>query len=246
MKQMGFFKNSNLPDRAVGQVIIGEDYVSELGGALMSLGIGVIACPNNERVDPRLRSHVDLSALHMGGNRLVVSEAVATGGFISALSGLGAEITLSKAPFGCKYPEDAGLCAAVIGERIFHNKSLSVLPNEPRLIDVKQGYAKCTVCIVNENAAVTSDRGMARAMAAAGLDVLTVRDGYISLEGYDKGFIGGASFKIAPDLLALTGTLDGHPDRTQIELFLLSHGVKPVYLTGKRIFDIGSAVPIML
>lgn len=242
---MRFLEKANLPDRDVSRVIIGEDYSAKLREALEVYGVKVFACPNNCRVDPRLRSHADLSVLHLGGNRFIISEAVATGEFVSALRELGAEITLTKAPSGSKYPDDAGLCAAVIGSRVFHNSSLSVLSDESRLINVKQGYAKCTVCIVNENAVITSDKGLAKKMAAEGLDVLTISDGYISLEGYNNGFIGGSAFKIATDKLAFTGNLEEHPDKAEIEKYLFDHGVKPLYLTEKCIFDIGSAIPVL-
>lgn len=242
---MNFFEKPNLPNRAVIRVIVGEDYVSELREALEERSIEVIACPINGIVDPRLHSHIDLSVLHQGGNRLIVSEAVANEKFTSVLRELGTAITFCKAPYGSNYPDDAGLCAAIIGEKVFHNRSLSVLSENQKLIDVRQGYAKCTVCIVSENAAITSDRGMARAMSDEGINVLTICDGYISLDGFNNGFIGGSAFKISADKLAFTGTLDEHPDKVEIEQFLLANEVKPVYLTKKCIFDIGSAIPIM-
>lgn len=242
---MRFFEKANLPDRAVSRVIIGEDYSAKLREALKLYNIEAIACPNNCRVAPLLRSHVDLSVLHLGGNRFIISEAVAAGEFVAALRELGAEITLTKAPSGSKYPDDAGLCAAVIGRRVFHNSSLSMLSDESSLINVRQGYAKCTTCIVNENAVITSDKGMAKKMTDEGLDVLSISDGFISLKGYKNGFIGGSAFKIAPDKLAFTGSLKDHPDKAAIETFLLFHGVKPLYLTEKCIFDIGSAIPIL-
>lgn len=242
---MGFVDNPNLPNKSISRVIIGEDYVSELREALEERSIEVIACPLNGIVDPRLHSHIDLSVLHQGGNRLIVSEAVANEKFTSVLRELETAITFCKAPYGSNYPDDAGLCAAIIGEKVFHNRSLSVLSENQKLIDVRQGYAKCTTCVVSENAAITSDRGMARAMSDAGLDVLTICEGYISLDGYHNGFIGGSAFKIAKDKLAFTGTLDEHPDKGKIEQFLLANNVMPIYLTQNCIFDIGSAIPIM-
>ena len=109
---------------------------------------------------------------------------------------------------------------------------------------MRQGYAKCCACVVNEGAMITSDTGIAKAAARHGVDVLRIRPGYIELEGFDTGFIGGASFKISPERLAFTGRLDAHPDVARIESFLRERGVEPVYLTDSPAFDIGSAVPL--
>lgn len=73
--------------------------------------------------------------------------------------------------------------------------------------------------------------------------MLRIRPGYIELAGFDTGFIGGAAFRISERALAFTGRLDSHPDRADIEAFLRSRGIEPVYLTDRPAFDIGSAVP---
>jgi len=59
------------------------------------------------------------------------------------------------------------------------------------LIPVKQGYAKCSLCIVSENAVITADEGLAYTLCRAGLDVLKIIPGCIRLPGYGYGFIGG-------------------------------------------------------
>ena len=66
----------------------------------------------------------------------------------------------------------------------------------------------------------------------------------VGLEGFDCGFIGGAAFKISRELLAFTGRLDEHPDRGAILAFLDRHGVRPLYLTDRPAFDIGSGLAI--
>ena len=74
------------------------------------------------------------------------------------------------------------------------------------------------------------------------MDVLQIRPGHIALEGYDYGFIGGASFLLDSNTLAFTGHLDVHPDRDRILDFLRQHGVSAVFLTESPVFDIGGAV----
>ena len=242
---MHFIKKPNLPAKKVSKVIIGEEYAPILSPLLQLYGVSVLACPRNLMLDKRLGSHVDLSVLHLGGKRLYVSNAVASPSFISDLSELGAEIELRAEPCKSTYPEDAKLCACLIGGMIYHNSGATVFNSAPGFVNVKQGYAKCAACVVTDNATITSDRGIAKGMLAQGLDVLKISPGNIDLDGFETGFIGGSTFKLSEDILALTGSLDSHPDKAKIESFLRSHGVEPVYLCDRKIFDMGSAIPLI-
>lgn len=240
-----FVKFPSLPSNKLEKVIIGEEYAEQLRPLLLNYGISVLTCPKNNLLDRRLSSHVDLSVLHLGGKRFCVSKAVAIPSFVSELSEMGAEIDLRSEPRGSTYPDDSKLCACLIGGNVYHNSSASILKATSGFINVRQGYAKCATCVVTGNAAITSDNGIAKAMHSQGIEVLLISPGYIRLEGYESGFIGGSTFKLSQDTLAFTGSLYTHPDKDRIERFLLSHGVKHIYLSETKIFDIGSAIPLI-
>jgi hypothetical protein len=243
-----FVKTPNLPLGNVCVAAVGEDYAEEIGAALMPYGIKTLACPNNSFVDERLRSHIDLTVLHVCENRFIVSGAVLHSGFLNELRKLNADIIVSDAEVLPNYPFDAGLCVLSAGDRLFHNfkfsDSLLHNINLYKKVQVSQGYAKCAVCLISATAAITADHGMAGAMKSESFDVLEISSHGIELKGYDEGFIGGAAFKMAGDKLAFTGILSNHPDRNAIEGFLNLHGIKPVFLTDKPIFDVGSVLPI--
>lgn len=232
-------KTPHLPQGKVGLAALGAKYREILEEPLQNLGITQLWLPDNEAVDPRLSGHADLMLLHLGGNLVVTS----CGGEIpQVLSALGFEI-IRAAEQGREYPADARLCACVVGVRCIHNFKIS----DPAIsgferVDVRQGYAKCCTCVVDEGSIITSDAGIAKAAARHGMDVLGIRPGFIKLEGFDTGFIGGAAFRISERALAFTGQLDSHPDKAKIEAYLRSHGIEPVYLTEQPVFDIGSAV----
>ena len=232
----------NLPGKMVSAVLIGEDYAHLFRPVLLCMGVKTISCPANAAVDPRLRSHCDLSVLHAFDKRLLVSSHVATQSFLEELSGSDAIMEIVAKPYGGVYPQDAALCAAIVGGHAFHHRPFSVLSEDPRLIHVKQGYAKCAVCPVTENSAITSDAGIAAAMQNAGIDVLQISPGYIQLPGFNEGFIGGSAFKLSPEVLAFTGSFDEHPDAEGILRFISKQGVRAEILTDHPIFDIGSAV----
>ena len=145
-----------------------------------------------------------------------------------------------------RYPADAGLCVCRTGKTTIYNSKTVSECLKPYLngvlIDVPQGYTKCSVCVVTVSAIITADEVIAERCSSANMDVLRLSPGHITLEGYDYGFIGGAAFLLDDRTLAFTGTLDEHPDRDRILDFLQRHGVSAVFLTESPIFDIGGAV----
>ena len=111
-------------------------------------------------------------------------------------------------------------------------------------ICVKQGFTNCSVCTVGTHAIITSDSMIAGKSAKAGLDVLQITPGMIRLDGYDHGFIGGASLRIRDDLIAFTGHLDDHSDKDQILRFIHERGIQTVFLSEMPIFDIGGCITL--
>lgn len=109
------------------------------------------------------------------------------------------------------------------------------------LVDVKQGYAKCSVVIVDERSIITYDRGIAKSATSAGLDVLLVEPGHVELRGYNTGFIGGASGRVGGEII-FNGDLSAHPDFEAIRLFIEERCLKCVWFEGWPLTDIGSIV----
>lgn len=241
----------NLPKRA-DVVLIGEKYADKLEIPLKKRGILPIFIPSNPLVDPRLASHVDLTIFHAGGKRIYLAPFLQNDDFVICLEDLGAETVLADIRQTPQYPHDAALNIAVIGNSIIYNPKVSYKPavdfltisKKYRSIPCKQGYAKCSALVVNERSLITEDRGIAKGAMAAGLDVLEITPGYVSLDGFSHGFIGGAGFKLNSGELAFTGMLDSHPDKQRILDFLSVRNITPVYLTSEPIFDIGSVITL--
>lgn len=247
-----FVVSPNLPE-ACSALIYGEKYAGILRKHLDSLRIHSILLPDNPDVDKRLSGHADLSVLHTGGEKLYLAPYLKGSGFASQLADCGAQIVYPKITQETAYPADAQLNLCAVGNRVICNPGtasaeiveyLTIIKGNKR-VPVRQGYSRCAVCVVDADSIVTSDRGIAAAAAADGMKVLLICPGYICLDGFSYGLIGGASFKLSSDRLAFTGRLDAHPDAGAILSFLAERGVEPVYLTEEPVFDIGSAVPIL-
>lgn len=246
-----FVSSPNLPSRS-DTVILGGKYSVILEKPLNKLGIDVIKVPDNPCVDERLSGHADLSVFHRGGKELLLAPYLKGSKFAESMQSRGFAVYFADIVQQAEYPLDAQLNCCVFGKNILAVPGLSCAEivnyftsvKGYRMIACKQGYARCSVCVVDEKSVITADRGIAAAARKNGIDVLVIRPGFIALDGFPYGFIGGTAFKIAKDTLAFTGTLDQHPDKAAIDQFLAVRKIKPVYITQYPIFDIGGALPV--
>lgn len=228
----------NLPKKPVTRVIIGEKY-AELIQPLAKIGIKTLLLPDISEVSPYLSGHTDLAVLQLSDEIYLAGRAGES--IQNQLETLGFRTKIITG-LGEKYPSDAILNACKIGDFIIHRQEISAVKNYQNFIDVKQGYSKCNICVLRDDVIITSDVSIERACRAHGFDVLKIEAGHIDLEGFDTGFIGGATFMISQNTLAFTGTISHHPSYENIMSFLDKHQIEAVYLSSKPIFDIGSAV----
>lgn len=246
-----FVKSANLPNQ-VDELIIGQKYSGILNEGLERNGIKPIYLPDNPHVDRRLSAHSDLSVLHMGSSELFLAPYLRGTLFEKRLRKTGAELIFPEIAQSAQYPHDAQLNLCAAGNVFFCNRSCSDAKAVDYLtsicglrpLNVRQGYARCSMCVVGEGAVITADRGMYTSASDNGLDALLISAGFIELRGFEYGFIGGSTFKLSAERLAFTGSLDRHPDKTAILDFLKAHEVKPVFLTELPLFDVGSAIPL--
>lgn len=241
----------NLPELA-RTVLIGEKYLKFLKSPLEKLDIRPLPVPKNGFVDQRLSDHADLSVLHGGGNMFWLAPHLSRSGFADQLSNMGFVLDYPDIFQSPLYPGDAWLNVCICGEYAIFNRDIvpkSIVDhltiNGYKLVECRQGYAKCSVCVVDEGAIITADRGIEAAARKAGLEVLLIEPGYIALDGFSYGFIGGAAFKISQSKLAFTGTIEDHKNKNEILRFLQCRKIEPVFLTERTIFDIGSGIPII-
>lgn len=245
-----FIEQPHLPKTKLRHVIIGEKYRKTFENSDFCGKYDVIWMPDDPYIDERLSGHCDLSVLHLGKNRLVLAEYLRNTAFSEKLISLGAELSYMENAATKNYPDDSALNVCILNKYVIANSKtanktlVNYLTNNRELIVVKQGYTKCSVCVLSDSAIITADRMIADKAKQNGIDCLRINEGFVELTGYEYGFIGGASFKTSNDKIVFTGSLDDHPDRVSIESFASDHGVKIEYLTNTQIFDIGSAIPL--
>ena len=240
MNFMTPIESPNLPKRGItlAAVSVGAEKAKEY---LLSRGISVFDILPCAAITDGTAAHVDLHLLHLGGRKIILSreqcnnaEKLIEMGFLDT-------------PLGDKYPADVPFNAALFGNYAILNPK-TVCKNIDfsgrSLIPVRQGYTKCSVVPVTENAIITDDVSIASAAQKSGLAVLLVSKGDVILPGREYGFIGGCCGLIAPDTMLFNGSLASHKDSEKIRAFLSSFGVRAEEAGDFQLTDIGSILPL--
>lgn len=97
--------------------------------------------------------------------------------------------------------------------------------NDITIVNVNQGYARCSTLVLNNKAAITADTTIEKALKNDGAEVLKISEGNIILDGFDYGFIGGASAVINNNVIFF-GNITNHPDYTRILEFIKIHNMQ--------------------
>lgn len=240
-----FLDKPHLPQSEVKHIILGEKYKKCLEKPLIEHNLSPIWLKNNDFVDERLSGHCDLMAAHLGGKTVATLEFLRNSYIFNNINV--EQITIPN-PMEKAYPMDAGLNFCIVGDNLIYNPKTAcdsvVSLLKCAKIPCKQGYTKCSICVVDENSIITADSKIAQLAAAHGIDALLVDRRLSTLHGFDYGFIGGATFKISKNKIAFTGTINNVTERERIESFLMERNIEAVYLTDNELFDIGSAIPL--
>ncbi|MBE7017356.1 MAG: hypothetical protein E7420_04280 [Ruminococcaceae bacterium] len=223
-------------------LIVGEKYRKKLENSLISLGFDVYWLPNNEEIDEKLSSHADLSVF-VYKKTAILAKYLKENKLVNFLTNRGFNVIISDFCQSAQYPNDINLCAALIGDRIMHHirfTDKNILDLITDYIDVKQGYTRCSCLVINDSV-ITSDKGIEAALKSYNIETLLIDENGIVLDGYDRGFIGGASF-VAGDTVYFTGDIYKHPSGKIITDYISAHNFKICCLSDDVLFDIGGAV----
>ncbi len=242
-----FLINYNLPDDKVTTVFAYVDDNS-LKNVFDELSIKVVGVTENSFLDTSVSKHADILANYVGKSTFLVdANQNELCNFIENNGGKYNLIDNIKSP----YPNDCLLNFADIGDYIICNKAILTenivesLPNK-KIIDVKQGYTKCSVSICKRNTIITDDISVYNAVLQYdNINSLLIEKGSVHINKYDYGFIGGCCGLIDKNILLFNGDLSTHSDFDKIKNFLYDNGVKYIDIKGKPLTDIGSIIPIM-
>lgn len=154
-----------------------------------------------------------------------------------------------KIPTG-GYPKDIFYNAAIISNYMFCKEECT----EPiilqkitdlgyEIVNVKQGYTKCSISKVSERSIITSDKEIEEKAKERGIRTFFASNEGVKLNGFNNGFIGGASFLIEK-MIYFTGNLNDHPQIKELYLYPTLNGVLINWCEAAPLYDYGSPIYI--
>ena len=206
-------------------------------------GVALVEIGTCNSLQVPVAHHIDMMALPISDKLLVTPETK----FLKAHFP-GKEIVVTEEHISPKYPGDVLLNAVWLPDYLICNtntvaKEILQMAYEQgkTLIHVNQGYTKCSICIVSDNAIITEDESIYEA-CKDNLDVLLIRKGEVELPGYEYGFIGGAS-ALTSDTVYFFGNIENHSDHEAIQQFIALHNKRIVSLSKtEKLLDIGGII----
>lgn len=222
------------------------DYRSDktIKNELEKLGVKTVYTVPVEKLYNEVKGHADMQLHIVNGKAICAPEVYEY--YKENLYGL--DIVKGSYQIGEKYPYDTAYNTCGFGDFAVCRKNSTVpeILNEydklgKIILNTKQGYSKCSICIVNKYSLITADEGIYRLLKTNNLNVLKIQPGFVELYNM-SGFIGGASGLISNDLLAFCGSLTNHPDGLSIKAFCKDLKIDVIELNSGNLKDIGSII----
>ena len=239
-----------IPKKPISLALVDSRYKARLKSFFIKNKILPIFVEKCTELYPAISCHPDIQCHPLGGNRIVIAPN-ASQSLKNQLIQHNFEIIVGNTRLESNYPNNIAYNVARIGRFAFHNKKYTdpILKEELKaqgveLIHVNQGYAKCSVAIVDQYSMITSDKGIANVATEIGLNVLLITPGFIELPGLNYGFIGGATCLLSRNKLGFVGSWKNHIDSRKIEQFLRERNKIPVAMDMNPLIDVGSIIPL--
>ena len=248
MLDFKFIEKPNLPQNRVKHCVISENAEKAIN-FLNNIGIETLLVKASDKLESEISSHADLQFSYVSYKRALISPNQTL--LIKRLKESGCRVEEAEFEPFSPYPNDILLNHVFLNDCFIaklnstSEKALNfAVNNNYKPINTKQGYSKCSICIINEKAIITEDTGITCLLKKSQTDVLTIEPGFITLSNDHYGFLGGASGKISKNEIFFNGNIEEHPSYKDIKTFLELHNVKPVYDKSYKLTDIGSILPI--
>jgi hypothetical protein len=249
---MQYLNTPNLPIAPVCTVLVDGRISSGIAENLTAMNIRMIRTMEHTSVYKAVSGHPDIMLHPLGGKRIVFAPGISPQ-LLGELTSLGFIMIPGESRLSFTYPANIAYNAARVGSFVFLNEHFTdpVLKREldtagVTFVNVKQGYAKCSLSIVDEKSIITADTGIARAAEGKGMDVLLVEpEKDICLPGVAYGFIGGSTVLLDKGVWAVTGCAGNLKAFHLVNEFLEVKGIKCLSLSDGPVTDLGSILPLM-
>ena len=248
---MKFMKSSFIPSKKINLALVDNRVPKNILQNLNKLNINIIKTTKCDETYDAISCHPDICVIKLYDNDILVAPNVYDY-YNEILKPYGFNVIRGNSHICSKYPNNVQYNVAILGNKVIHNFKYTdsilldyIEKNKMEKINVKQGYCKCSICIVDENSIITSDEGIYKEVIKHDIDCLLVEKGHIDLFELDYGFIGGCSGLISEDTLAFFGNIEKHPNFEEIESFVSKRNKKIISLSKEKLIDLGSLIPLI-
>ena len=230
----------------MSKYIVMSDEIPEINENVIRQGFKIIKTDYIHKLLPFERRHADMQCLRINDCFFVLKEAV---NLRESLLNLGLKVIAIDEYIHSEYPQNVLLNAVYLNNKLYcrtdvlsANVKEYCKNNDIELINVKQGYTKCSVSLFN-NCFITADKGIFEALSKNGEYGLFIESGDIELKGVDYGFIGGCVFYYNKTAF-FSGDISKHKSYRNIKDFLNINNINMVCLSREKLYDIGGFIVI--
>lgn len=247
---MNYVDTSFIPNHKISLALVDKRITLKMKIFLNTIGIDLIQSVTCKETYDAISCHPDISVLKLNHNNIVVAPNVFSY-YENTLGKLGFNIIKGNSYIENKYPHNVQYNAVILGNYVIHNFDFTdkiildyIEKNKLTKINVKQGYCKCSICIVDENSIITSDKGIHNEVQKHNINSLLIDSGHIDLFELNYGFIGGCSGLISRNDLIFFGDITKHPNYSDIYQFTRERNKTIICLSDEKLLDLGSLIPL--
>jgi hypothetical protein len=231
------------------QVIIDERVNESIQDYFLNLGYEVIKVKKQDQIYNEICSHTDIFCVKIDDTVIYEKEAI-----LGKLNNK--YISLYGDNVENIYPKVAAYNVCIIGNDAVHNFKitdkavLNILHEKGyNLINVKQGYSRCSIIPLGSKCCITSDKGIYNVLLKNNFDVLYVDQSELDIKLFNesgtyskmKGFIGGCTSVIG-DTVIFFGDIDKLKCKERLVNYIYSKGFKIKDFKNMDVIDYGSCI----
>lgn len=197
------------------------------------------------RLDAPVASHADMLFCVLDDVVFCYEDYVKENRLVETIEKEGYKVIFISNKCEKQYPYDISLNVLVMGKTLYCNEKYTAMEilNYAKsrgytIIDVKQGYSACSTLVVDENTAITSDFGIAKAVKSSHKKAIIVNCDDVVLTGYDHGFIGGSTAKIN-DKIYVFGEISKMNFKNELETISKDQKCEIIPILAGRVYDFG-------
>jgi hypothetical protein len=219
---------------------------------LLRRNIELIKTVECNKVYGSISCHPDICVCNLGNGDIIVEPSMYMQ-YKELLEKYKFNVLKGQTELKSQYPHNIAYNVAIVGDYAIHNfkytdkKILEFIDCKGlKKINVEQGYTKCSICVVDDNSVITSDKGIYNKLDETKINCLLIEPGHIELCDMNYGFIGGCTGLISKSELSFFGDIRKHPNYDDIRSFL-DEKEKEIVIFGKEeLVDLGSLIPLMI